>query len=163
MFLGMDLEFNLLMASNAFSMMKNFMKAILFSLLFSYANAQTNDMGNLVVIGNKIEFKTMKKNSVINVFKGRLNSWNNGTVVIIVLPSQKNENSTEVAKIIYGTTVKGMQKFWLSLVFQGRSNPPVFLDTDEDIIKYVQKNPGSIGLIHGNSEFPKNIQIEIIK
>jgi hypothetical protein len=120
-------------------------------------------MGNLVVIGNKVDQKSMKKNSLINVFKGRLNSWNNGSIVLIVLPSQKNENSSEVAKTVYGTSVKGMQKFWLSLVFQGRSNPPIFLDTDEEIIKYIQKNPGSIGLISGNSEYPKNLRIEITK
>jgi hypothetical protein len=143
--------------------MQNLLIAILFCFYAVNTEAQTNDMGNLVVIGNKTELKSLKKKSLINVFKGRLNSWNNGTVVIIILPSQKNENSSEVAKIIYGTTVKGMQKFWLSLVFQGRSNPPVFLDTDEEIIKYVQKNPGSIGIIHENSDFPKNLQIEIIK
>ena len=103
----------------------------------------------------------MKKNTLINVFKGRLDSWNNGNTVKIVLPSQKNESSTLTAKVIYGTTVKGMQKFWLSLVFQGRANPPVFLDSDEEIIRYIQKNPGSVGVINKNNEYPKSLQIEV--
>lgn len=120
-------------------------------------------MGDLALIGNQTDFKIMKKNSVINVFKGRLDSWNNKLVVTVVLPSQKNENSTEVAKIIYGTTLKGMQKFWLSLVFQGRSKPPVFLDSDEEIIRFIQKTPGSIGLINKNSDSPNNLRIEVNK
>jgi hypothetical protein len=79
-----------------------------------------------------------------------------------VLPSQKNESAALTAKVFYGTTVKGMQKFWLSLVFQGRANPPIFLDTDEEIIIYVQKNPGSIGVIHEGVECPKSLKISII-
>lgn len=143
------------------------MRSLFLVLIFvsSWSNlfGQSNELGDLTLIGNKIDSKTMKKNSVLNVFKGRLDSWNNGLTVIVVLPSQKNENSTEVAKIIYGTTVKGMQKFWLSLVFQGRSKPPVFLDSDEEIIRFVQKNPGSIGLINKKSDSPENLQIGVNK
>ena len=112
----------------------------LLTLLSHFTSAQSGDINTLVIIGNNIGTVSMKKNSLINVFKGRLDSWNNNATVKIVLPSQKNESAALTAKVIYGTTVKGMQKFWLSLVFQGRANPPVFLDSDEEIIRYVQKN-----------------------
>lgn len=141
--------------------MRSIITAIIFIIFCSNLIGQQNEMGDLALIGNQTDFKIMKKNSVINVFKGRLDSWNNKLVVTVVLPSQKNENSTEVAKIIYGTTLKGMQKFWLSLVFQGRSKPPVFLDSDEEIIRFIQKTPGSIGLINKNSDSPNNLRIEV--
>jgi hypothetical protein len=133
----------------------------LLTLLSHFTSAQSGDINTLVIIGNNIGTVSMKKNSLINVFKGRLDSWNNTTTVKIVLPSQKNESATLTAKVIYGTTVKGMQKFWLSLVFQGRANPPVFLDSDEEIIRYVQKNPGSIGIIQKGMDYPKSLQINI--
>ena len=44
-----------------------------------------------------------------------------------------------------------MQKYWLSLVFQGRTSPPVFLDSDAEIIAYVLKTPGAIGVIAAES------------
>lgn len=133
----------------------------LLTLLSHFTTAQSGDINTVVIIGNTIGTVSMKKNSLINVFKGRLDSWNNNATVKIVLPSQKNESATLTAKVIYGTSVKGMQKFWLSLVFQGRANPPIFLDSDEEIIRYVQKNPGSIGIIPKDMDYPKSLQINI--
>lgn len=133
----------------------------LLTLLSHFTSAQSGDINTVVIIGNTIGTVSMKKISLINVFKGRLDSWNNNATVKIVLPSQKNESATLTAKVIYGTTVKGMQKFWLSLVFQGRANPPIFLDSNEEIIRYVQKNPGSIGIISKDMDYPKSLQINI--
>ena len=133
----------------------------LLTILSHFTTAQSGEINTVVIIGNNIGTVSMKKNTLINVFKGRLDSWNNNITVRIVLPSQKNESAVLIAKVLYGTTVKGMQKFWLSLVFQGRANPPVFLDTDEEIIRYVQKNPGSIGLIQKSIDYPKTLQINI--
>ena len=56
-----------------------------------------------------------------------------------------------------------MQKFWLSLVFQGRNNPPVFLDSDKDIISYIEKNPGAIGIIsRSNTDINTALIINIL-
>lgn len=134
----------------------------LLTLLSQSTIAQNGDINNLVIIGNNIGTVSLKKTTLINVLKGRLDSWNNNVTVKIVLPSQKNESAALTAKVFYGTTVKGMQKFWLSLVFQGRANPPIFLDTDEEIIIYVQKNPGSIGVIREGVDYPKSLKINII-
>ena len=135
---------------------------LLLTILSHFTTAQSGDINSVVIIGNNIGTVSMKTNTIINVFKGRLNSWNNDITVRIVLPSQKNESALLIAKVLYGTTVKGMQKFWLSLVFQGRASPPIFLDTDEEIIRYIQKNPGSIGVIPKSIDFPKTLQINVI-
>jgi ABC-type phosphate transport system substrate-binding protein len=82
--------------------------------------------------------------------------------VIVVLPSNKSENAESVAKNLYGGSVTAMQKFWLALVFQGRANPPVFLQTSEEIIEYISKNPGAIGVIpKGSADIPQSIQLTI--
>ena len=134
---------------------------LLLSLVSHVTKAQNGDMNSVVIIGNTIGTVSMKKSALINAFKGRVDSWSNNVTVKVVLPSQKNESAALIAKLFYGTTVKGMQKYWLSLVFQGRANPPVFLDTDEEIIKYVQKNPGSIGVIQKGVDYPKSLQIDV--
>lgn len=146
-----------------FSIMKarlNLLIILLFCLS-NFTTAQSGEIGNLVIVGKNIGTVTLKKNTLINVFRGRMNSWDNKNTLTIVLPSQKNTSAILVAEEIYKTTLKGMQKFWLSLVFQGRANPPIFLDTDEEIIKYVQKYPGSIGIISKFENYPKSILIEI--
>jgi ABC-type phosphate transport system substrate-binding protein len=133
---------------------------ILLFFLSNFAAAQ-GEINNVQIVGNNIGTVTLKKNTLINVFRGRVTTWGNKKTVTVVLPSQKNGSAVLVAEVIYNTTLKGMQKFWLSLVFQGRANPPIFLDTDEEIIRYVQTNPGSIGVISKVENYPKNLLIEI--
>ena len=110
--------------------------------------AQASKEPEFVLVGNDIGIKSASIKHVRSIFRGKYSSWNNKQTVIIVLPSKKNTSIKDVSSYIYETSTTGMQKFWLSQVFQGRSNPPVFLDSDEEIIRYVAKNPGAIGIVY---------------
>jgi hypothetical protein len=102
---------------------------------------------DFVVIGNDIGLKSVSSSGLTSIFRGKYSTWPNRQGTIIVLPSKKNPSAGAVALFLYKSGITGMQKFWLSQVFQGRSNAPVFLDSDEEIIEYVEKNPGAIGII----------------
>lgn len=117
--------------------------------------AQASKEPEFVLAGNDIGIKSASIKHVRSIFRGKYSSWNNKQPVIIVLPSKKNSSIKDVSSYIYETSTTGMQKFWLSQVFQGRSNPPVFLDSDEEIIRYVAKNPGAIGIVY-KPTFPIN-------
>ena len=133
---------------------------ILILNIFSGKVYSQND--KFMFIANDIDFKTTTLKNIKAVFRGKYSSWKNNQNVIIVLPSTKSENASDVAKYLYETSVTGMQKFWLSQVFQGRSNPPIFLENDSEIIEYVRKNPGSIGIVRSNAiNIPNNLKIII--
>ena len=102
---------------------------------------------NLQLIGNKTGYASIQLKEARQVFKVKYSTWTSGKPVVIVLPSPKHPRSEEVCRLIYETTPSGVQKFWLSLVFQGRASPPLFFDSDEEILSYVSKNTGSIGII----------------
>lgn len=119
-------------------------------------------MSSVTIIGNKTGFSSNTAKEIKQVFRGKYANWSTREQVIIVLPASKSPSAEVVASVIYGNTVSGVQKYWLSLVFQGRSNPPVFLDTDEEIINYVKRTSGSIGVISsGNQNAPRNLIISI--
>lgn len=127
------------------------------------ATAQSSMSSDFIIIGNDIGIKSASFKHIQSIFRGKYSTWNNRQSVTIVLPSKKNESAADVARHIYQTTLTGMQKFWLSQVFQGRSNPPVFLDADDEIIKYVEKNSGAIGIIRkGTPNINQNMVINII-
>jgi ABC-type phosphate transport system substrate-binding protein len=131
--------------------------------LFAKVYAQ-KDFSNLTVIGNKTGKSTITVNELQKVFKGKYTNWSNGESVSIILPSPKTDLAESVAKLIYQTSVTSMQKFWLSLVFQGRFSPPVFTDNDQETIQQIQKNPGSIGVVDATTAgIPKALIIQVIK
>jgi hypothetical protein len=141
--------------------MKNiyFILFLIIQMLFNIATiAQVNEQ--YVFLGNSIGETSMSFNNITNVFKAKKTSWKNNNPIIIVLPSGKTPNASGVSKYIYNTTFTAVQKFWLSEVFQGRSKPPVFFDSDEEIIQFINKNEGSIGIISNNKAL--NIPAELI-
>ena len=139
---------------------------IIITLLFAFIGGDSlygqGSMNAVTIIGNKTGFTSNSAKEIKQVFRGKYANWSTREQVIIVLPASKSSSAEVVASVVYGNTVSGVQKYWLSLVFQGRSNPPVFLDTDEEIINYVKRTSGSIGVISsGNQNFPRNLIITI--
>lgn len=107
---------------------------------------------DITVIGNDLGVSTLNKKQLINYTKGEKNFWSNGKKVIISLPSTKTNIAVVISEIIYKTNPVGMQKYWLSLVFQGRADPPMFFSSDEETIKFVQNNKGAIGFINSKNK-----------
>jgi ABC-type phosphate transport system substrate-binding protein len=116
----------------------------------------------LTIVGNNTGYTSVSTKVIKDVFKGKYSLWSNNVSIIIVLPSSKSANAESVASYLYGTTFSGMQKYWLSLVFQGRANPPVFLDSDDEIIEYVKQNSGAVGVVNStNKNITNSIKISI--
>lgn len=136
-------------------------------LLFILICLSTNALGQTwssgyVLIGNDVPKKTFSKGEVKSIFKGEWTSWNNGASVLVVLPGSKSPFASEFSKNILGTSVQGMQKFWLSLVFQGRANPPVFVDSPQDALQFVKYNKGAIAVINlPQAEIPSYLILNV--
>ena len=109
-----------------------------------------NDIGT-----DAISVKVLK-----TVFLGNKSLWSNGTKVTVVLTASDSENFESTAQWALGTDAFEYQKHWLSLVFQGRTNAPVLLSDENEVIEYVAKHPGAIGRLYSNSS-PKELEIEV--
>ena len=113
------------------------------------------------VIANDAGISEISLDELRNRFKGKHASWETDSEVLIVLPSSKNEHAEAISELIYNKSFYGVKKFWLSLVFQGRFSPPHFLDSDEEIAKFVSNNEGAIGLISKGFEVSENLKIDL--
>jgi len=77
------------------------------------------------------------------------------------LPGASSEINQQVSNQIYAKSFVAVQKYWLSLVFQGRFNAPYFFNTDEETISFIQKTPGAIGFVSPNTPVPDRLLIKI--
>jgi ABC-type phosphate transport system substrate-binding protein len=142
-------------------MVFNMRYLLLFFVLIGFYLKSTGQVNDLQLAGNSTGIREISLKECRAIFKGKYSNWKTNEQVIIVLPTSKNDVSQFVAKVIFDGTVKSMQKFWLSLVFQGRSNPPIFLENDQETIQYILKNPGAIGFVSSQTKVPKSISIEL--
>ena len=127
------------------------MKKILYIFLFiifakGTLYGQTSSMKGLLLIGNKTGLESVSRKQLQGIFRGSQSIWNTNEDVIVVMPSNKADFADDFASVLL-TTQPALHKYWLGLVFQGRSNPPVFLNSSAEILEYVKRNQGAIGMV----------------
>ena len=116
---------------------------------------------SLVLIGNNTGIKKLPKSKMVEMFNGKFNRWPNQQNVIIVLPSSKHINVELYSNTIYNKSFFKVKKYWFSVVFQGRFDPPHFFDSDQEIIGFVSRNKGSFSIVRESINIPDELRIEI--
>lgn len=107
---------------------------------------------SVVYFGNDVGLNAMPGAKVQRIFTGKETLWKNGKTVIICLPGTKSPKADEVYGKVYNKSVKEVQKFWLSLVFQGRAKSPMFFDTEQEMVDYIKRTPGAIGVLSSDKK-----------
>ena len=118
---------------------------------------------DLIFMGNDVTNSDLSFSYVKDVFKARYSIWSNGKSITICLPASKSVHAEKVCREIYDKSVKDVQKFWLSIVFQGKAKSPYFFDTEKEMADFILKTPGAVGVITKSSGFnvPKNLIVKV--
>jgi len=125
--------------------------------------APVKGQSELVFMGNDLSMTEMNTALMKDVFKARYALWPNGISITVCLPGSKSVHAEKVAQEIYGKSIQDVQKFWLSVVFQGKAKSPHFFDSEKEMSDFIAKTPGAIGVITKSSGFvaPKNQLVKI--
>lgn len=128
---------------------------LLATLVCSSTWAASPAVSNIIVIGNLgSEQTTLSRDEVRNIYMGS----NSKNLKPVALPPNN------IARIIFNTKVIGLtesriQSYWAQMRFTGRNKPPMELDTDTDIIHYLQKHPRAIGYTSVDTPIPSDLTI----
>ena len=90
---------------------------------------QNSSLQGLLLIGNKTGLESVSRKQMQEIFRGSQSIWNTNEQVIVVMPSNKADFADDFASSVLQMTQTALHKYWLGLVFQGRSNAPVFLNS----------------------------------
>lgn len=99
------------------------------------------------VIGNNTGYTSISQSQLREVFTGGVVLLPSKKPVTVVLHSSSTKECQFLADFYFKGSIPSMQKFWLSQVFQGRANPPVFLASHAEIVKYIEQNEGAMAIV----------------
>lgn len=135
---------------------------VCFILLQTVTFAQQVSLDGLLLMGNKTGLVSVNRKQLNGIFRGTQSIWKSNEQVIVVMPSSKAEYAEQFANGVLQMSHAALQKYWLALVFQGRANAPVFLNSSAEIVDYVKKNPGAIAIVKSSErEIPAGMSITI--
>jgi len=83
----------------------------------------------------------------LSLIRGENKNWDGGADAIVVLPSRQSLLHDTVAREVFSSSGRSMQRRWFQLVFSGRVNAPKYLDSDVAVMKFVLENEGAIGIV----------------
>ena len=135
---------------------KSLSSLVVLLLLSVLLRAQSSGGGKISVITNNLSYDTMSKSVLKDIFLGQNQVDDNNRTITIVLPSKYYPNAEDLIQEITGWSPNTFRRFWLSQVFQGRTNPPIYLSDNQKIIDFVKQNPGSIAFLY-NYDGPEDI------
>jgi ABC-type phosphate transport system substrate-binding protein len=104
------------------------------------------DGGLAVVVNSKGAPAEMPLSKLKVILKGEQQRWKDGTKITLAFMKTSTGVGEDMAKRIFGMTSKELNKYFLSQVFQGKMSSPQFFDSEEDLLKYIKNNDGTIGV-----------------
>lgn len=122
------------------------MRCFIILLALGWNGALFAQMGTPV--GNDLDPVPLTETELKEIFLGNKSIWDNNNPVTVVLTSSDSEGFAKVAGWALEAGAFEFQKHWLSIVFQGRANAPVFLNSEEEVLTYIRGHKGAIGLLY---------------
>ena len=94
---------------------------------------------------------SIERKFLADAFLKKTTRWGNGDLIrpIDLVPdaAARRRFSDDVIK----RSVEAVKSYWQQQLFSGRDVPPPELETDEEVVKYVLKNPGAVGYVSGTA------------
>lgn len=115
------------------------------SLLLVAAGAWAADFVIIVNSDNKVSSLSAKDVSAL--FLKKKTQWSNGTKVVPVVLNDEASATAAFDKQILNRSAAAVHAYWQQEIFSGRSVPPAEKAADDEVVAFVQKNPGAIGYI----------------
>jgi hypothetical protein len=104
----------------------------------------------LVIVNPGISASSLSKSELHDIFTGASNSLDRTAQVTPVLLREGSVH-TAFLSLYIGKSDSAFRAGWRSILFSGQGTMPRTLDSDADVIAFVERTPGAIGYISSDS------------
>jgi ABC-type phosphate transport system substrate-binding protein len=87
-----------------------------------------------------------------DAFLKKTTRWDHGEVIRPVDQAPDSPVRRKFSEDVLRRSVAAVRSYWQQVIFAGRDVPPPELGSDDDVVKYVLKYPGSVGYVTGGAD-----------
>lgn len=104
---------------------------------------------------------TLMELRAIFTMKRRL--WTDGREITVYVLKEDDDAHAEFSKRVLGVLPRQLQAIWQRLTFSGTGNAPVELNSQEEMLRFVEETPGAIGYLFSENSNDKVNEISVLK
>lgn len=126
-------------------------------LLISVQSLWAQDIAIVVHKQNNLE--AMNKQQLLDIFMGRVRSYETG---LFAIPVDLEQLRMDFYYKLTGRSLEQIDAYWARLMFSGQSRQPVKTSQPSDVIKIVSENRGAIGYLYLDSVDHAKVKVVFI-
>lgn len=139
---------------------RTFLLAILTAILFhAPRDVRATAAEPLIIVSKRSKIERLSRSDLKQAYLGYTKVWPAGDTVVIVINTE-NETLMNSLTDYLGTTVAEFSKRWIRMSLSGAAPPPVEVESEAEMIEFVSKKPGAIGLLKSPSDKVRILEIE---
>ncbi len=125
---------------------------VVLALAASGAGADTRSAspGLRLIVNPRNPATALERRWIADAFLKKLTRWPNEELVRPVDLDRDSPARRRFSEDVLKRSVSEVASYWQQLVFSGRGVPPPEFDSEEQVVKFVLKNPGAIGYVSGS-------------
>lgn len=122
-----------------------------FTLLPLVASAQGVDRSLRIVVNKENKLATLSADDLTRIFLGKKTLWDSGTRIVPVMPEEESPAGETFLSGTLSKSVSQFRTYWKRLLFSGGGTVPKVLRTSGQILDFVARQPGAIGVVEASA------------
>ena len=113
-----------------------------------------------VIAHMDVPAESISKDQLLDFYAQDVLSWPSSNLEVIVCDLRLKSEVKDDFYDYLGKSSSRMRSIWLKRKLAGEGDPPVFFQTEEELIEHVANTPGAIGFVHP-SKVTSNVKVLI--
>ena len=120
---------------------------VTWAIALAPARAEPAPLAYQVIVNVKNPQTTVDRELATQTFFKKVVIWPHGGVIKPVDLPMDSPVRRQFSQEVLGRSISAVRNYWLQIVFSGRGVPPPEFPSDEDVVRYVAREPGAIGYV----------------
>jgi len=121
------------------------------ALLPLVVSAQGVNASLRIIVNKENKIASLSTDDLQRIFLGKKTLWESGTRIVPVMPEEEGPAGTAFLSGTMQKSVSQFRTYWKRLLFSGGGTVPKVFRTSGQILDFVARQPGGIGVIEASA------------
>lgn len=113
----------------------------------AFGDTPVRSEGFRVIVSPSNSTASVTRSFVVDAFLKKITSWPGGEPIRPVDLRRDSPVRQRFSSDLLGRSLAAVRSYWQHLIFSGRGLPPPEVESDDEVVRFVLRQPGAIGYV----------------